>query len=190
MKIDLDLDGMLHGDQMTVDLHPDTPRGSFLFGGMYALRRQCYKVDGRLDRFDVAQFMPRDSTRVISGSIRADDIGFSLKSRDKSGFIAVALDEVNYKHRRFHGLSLDDFLRGDSVSASLQLYDPPIQLSGDIVGTLITVGKRSSFGSKIDLGVSYLGLQTPGLSDSIIEGSLRLTVDLYSDFTETHVVDG
>ena len=189
-KMDLDLDGTLHGDQITADLHLGTPRGSLTLNGLYALRQQRYKLDGHLNGLDVAQFMPRDSIGVISGSIKADGAGFSLKTRNKNGLVAVALDEVNYKNYKLRDLSLDGFLRGDSVSVSLQSYDPSAQLSGDIAGTLITAGKRPSFGGKIDLDVSHLDLQALGLSDSIMQGSLRLTADLYSDFAETHMVDG
>lgn len=189
-KMDLDLDGTLHGDQITADLHLGTPRGSLSLNGLYSLNRQRYKLDGRLDGLDVAQFMPRDSIGVISGTIQADGTGLSLKTKNKHGLVAVDLNEVNYKNYTLHNLALDGSLRGDSVAVSLQANDPSAQLAGNLAGTLITAGKRPSFGGKIDLDVSHLDLQSMGLSDSIMEGRMRLTADLYSDFAETHMIDG
>lgn len=189
-RMDLDLDGTLHGDQITADLHLGTPRGSLALNGLYALNQQRYKLDGQLDDFDVAQFMPRDSIGVISGTIKADGAGLSLKTKNKKGIVAVALDEVNYRNYRLHNLALDGFLRGDSVAATLQANDPAAQLVGDVAGRLITAGKQPSFDGKIDLDVSHLDLQAIGLSDSIMEGRMKLTADLYSDFAETHVIDG
>lgn len=189
-RMDLDLDGTLHGDQITADLHLGTPRGSLALNGLYALNQQRYKLDGRLDGFDVAQFMPRDSIGVISGTIKADGAGLSLKTKNKKGIVAVALDEVNYRNYRLHNLALDGFLRGDSVAATLQANDPAAQLFGDVAGRLSTAGKQPSFDGKIDLDVSHLDLQAIGLSDSIMEGRMKLTADLYSDFAETHVIDG
>lgn len=189
-RMDLDLDGTLYGDQITADLHLGTPRGALTLNGLYALNQQRYKLDGRLDGFDVAQFMPHDSIGVISGTIKADGAGLSLKTKNKKGIVAVALDEVNYRNYRLHNLALDGFLRGDSVAATLQANDPAAQLIGDVSGRLITAGKQSSFDGKIDLDVSHLDLQAIGLSDSIMEGRMRLTADLYSDFAETHVIDG
>lgn len=189
-RMDLDLDGTLHGDQITADLHLGTPRGSLALNGLYALNQQRYKLDGQLNGFDVAQFMPRDSIGVISGTIKADGAGLSLKTKNKKGIVAVALDEVNYRNYRLHNLALDGFLRGDSVAATLQANDPAAQLFGDVAGRLITAGKQTSFDGKIDLDVSHLDLQAIGLSDSIMEGRMKLTADLYSDFAETHVVDG
>lgn len=189
-KMDLDLDGTLHGDQITADLHLGTPRGSLSLNGLYSLNRQHYKLDGRLDGLDVAQFMPRDSIGVISGTIQADGTGLSLKTKNKHGLVAVDLNEVNYKNYTLHNLALDGSLRGDSVAVSLQANDPSAQLAGNLAGTLITAGKRPSFSGKIDLDVSHLDLQSMGLSDSIMEGRMRLTADLYSDFAETHMIDG
>lgn len=189
-RMDLDLDGALHGDQITADLHLGTPRGSLALNGLYALNQQRYKLDGQLDGFDVAQFMPRDSIGVISGTIKADGAGLSLKTKNKKGIVAVSLDEVNYRNYRLHNLALDGFLRGDSVAATLQANDPAAQLFGDVAGRLITAGKQPSFDGKIDLDVSHLDLQAIGLSDSIMEGRMKLTADLYSDFAETHVIDG
>ena len=189
-RMDLDLDGTLHGDQITADLHLGTPRGSLALNGLYALNQQRYKLDGQLDDFDVAQFMPRDSIGVISGTIKADGAGLSLKTKNKKGIVAVALDEVNYRNYRLHNLALDGFLRGDSVAATLQANDPAAQLFGDVAGRLITAGKQPTFDGKIDLDVSHLDLQAIGLSDSIMEGRMKLTADLYSDFAETHVIDG
>ena len=189
-RMDLDLDGALHGDQITADLHLGTPRGSLVLNGLYALNQQRYKLDGQLDGFDVAQFMPRDSIGVISGTIKADGAGLSLKTKNKKGIVAVALDEVNYRNYRLHNLALDGFLRGDSIAATLQANDPAAQLVGDVAGRLITAGKQPTFDGKIDLDVSHLDLQAIGLSDSIMEGRMKLTADLYSDFAETHVIDG
>ena len=189
-RMDLDLDGTLHGDQITADLHLGTPRGSLALNGLYALNQQRYKLDGQLDDFDVAQFMPRDSIGVISGTIKADGAGLSLKTKNKKGIVAVSLDEVNYRNYRLHNLALDGFLRGDSIAATLQANDPAAQLVGDVAGRLITGGKQPSFDGKIDLDVSHLDLQAIGLSDSIMEGRMKLTADLYSDFAETHVIDG
>ena len=189
-RMDLDLDGTLHGDQITADLHLGTPRGSLALNGLYALNQQRYKLDGRLNGFDVAQFMPRDSIGVISGTIKADGAGLSLKTKNKKGIVAVSLDEVNYRNYRLHNLALDGFLRGDSIAATLQANDPAAQLVGDVAGRLITGGKQLSFDGKIDLDVSHLDLQAIGLSDSIMEGRMKLTADLYSDFAETHVIDG
>lgn len=189
-RMDLDLDGTLHGDQITADLHLGTPRGSLALNGLYALNQQRYKLDGQLDDFDVGQFMPRDSIGVISGTIKADGAGLSLKTKNKKGIVAVALDEVNYRNYRLHNLALDGFLRGDSVAATLQANDPAAQLFGDVAGRLSTAGKQPSFDGKIDLDVSHLDLQAIGLSDSIMEGRMKLTADLYSDFAETHVIDG
>lgn len=189
-RMDLDLDGTLHGDQITADLHLGTPRGSLALNGLYALNQQRYKLDGQLDDFDVAQFMPRDSIGVISGTIKADGAGLSLKTKNKKGIVAVSLDEVNYRNYRLHNLALDGFLRGDSVAATLQANDPAAQLVGDVAGRLSTAGKQPSFDGKIDLDVSHLDLQAIGLSDSIMEGRMKLTADLYSDFAETHVIDG
>ena len=189
-RMDLDLDGTLHGDLITADLHLGTPRGSLALNGLYALNQQRYKLDGRLDGFDVAQFMPRDSIGVISGTIKADGAGLSLKTKNKKGIVAVALDEVNYRNYRLHNLALDGFLRGDSIAATLQANDPAAQLVGDVAGRLLTAGKQPSFDGKIDLDVSHLDLQAIGLSDSIMEGRMKLTADLYSDFAETHVIDG
>ncbi len=189
-RMDLDLDGTLHGDQITADLHLGTPRGSLALNGLYALNQQRYKLDGQLDGFDVAQFMPRDSIGVISGTIKADEAGLSLKTKNKKGIVSVALDEVNYRNYRLHNLALDGFLRGDSIAATLQANDPAAQLVGDVAGRLITAGKQPSFDGKIDLDVSHLDLQAIGLSDSIMEGRMKLTADLYSDLAETHVIDG
>ena len=189
-RMDLDLDGTLHGDQITADLHLGTPRGALSLKGLYALNQQRYKIDGQLDGLDVAQFMPRDSIGVISGKIKADGTGLSLKTKNKNGLIAVDLDEVNYRNYTLHNLALDGFLRGDSIAVSLQANDPSAQLAGDLAGTLITAGGQPSFGGKIDLDVSHLDLQAMGLSDSIMEGRMRLTADLYSDFAETHMIDG
>ena len=189
-RMDLDLDGTLHGDQITADLHLGTPRGSLALNGLYALNQQRYKLDGQLDDFDVAQFMPRDSIGVISGTIKADGAGLSLKTKNKKGIVSVALDEVNYRNYRLHNLALDGFLRGDSIAATLQANDPAAQLVGDVAGRLITAGKQPTFDGKIDLDVSHLDLQAIGLSDSIMEGRMKLTADLYSDFAETHVIDG
>ena len=189
-RMDLDLDGTLHGDQITADLHLGTPRGSLALNGLYALNQQRYKLDGQLDGFDVAQFMPRDSIGVISGTIKADGAGLSLKTKNKKGIVSVALDEVNYRNYRLHNLALDGFLRGDSIAATLQANDPAAQLVGDVAGRLITAGKQPTFDGKIDLDVSHLDLQAIGLSDSIMEGRMKLTADLYSDFAETHVIDG
>ena len=189
-RMDLDLDGTLHGDQITADLHLSTPRGALALNGLYALNQQRYKLDGQLDGLDVAQFMPRDSIGVISGTIKADGAGLSLKAKNKNGLIAVDLDEVNYRSYALHNLALDGSLRGDSVAVSLQANDPSAQLVGNLAGMLITAGEQPSFGGKIDLDVAHLDLQTMGLSDSIMEGRARLSADLYSDFAETHVIDG
>ena len=189
-RMDLDLDGTLHGDQITADLHLGTPRGALALNGLYALNQQRYKLDGQLDGLDVAQFMPRDSIGVISGTIKADGAGLSLNTKNKHGLVAVDLDEVSYKNYTLHNLALDGSLRGDSVAVSLQANDPSAQLVGNLAGTLITASKQPSFGGKIDLDVSHLDLQTMGLSDSIMEGRVKLTADLYSDFAETHVIDG
>lgn len=189
-RMDLELDGTLHGDQIKADLLLGTPRGSLDLTGAYALREQRYQLEGQLAGLDLAQFIPQDSIGVITGTISAEGRGLTLSDKSTRGLLTVALDEINYQSYRLRNLSLDGTLQGDSVAVILHADDPSAQLVGRVSGTLHTAGSSSSFGGKADIDVSHLDLQAMGLSDSIMEGRLRLTADLYSDFKETHLIDG
>ena len=189
-RMDLDLDGSLHGELVKANLQLGTPRGSLTLQGAYALRQQRYKVDGELRGLDLGQFIPQDSIGIVSGTIKADGQGFSLSDQHLKGLLAVSLDEVNYNAYKLRGLSLSGSLQEGALSATLKADDPSAQLSGTIEGDLLTAGGRPTIGGKADLNVSHLDLQALGLSDSILEGRVRLTADFYSDFAETHLLDG
>ena len=94
-RMDLDLDGSLHGELVKANLQLGTPRGSLTLQGAYALRQQRYKVDGELRGLDLGQFIPQDSIGIVSGTIKADGQGFSLSDKHLKGLLAVSLDEVN-----------------------------------------------------------------------------------------------
>lgn len=188
--MELDLDGTLQGEHIKASVNLSTPKGEISLTGSYAIPQQHYQLTGHLKGLDLHQFLPQDSLGVILGTIGAEGVGLDLRDKHLESVLSVDLDEINYKSYSLQGLSLYGSLQHDSLTLRLRANDPSIQLESSLYGDLSVAEGSPSFDGKIDLALSHLDLKRMGLSDSILEGHMRLTAQLYSDFAETHKFDG
>lgn len=158
------------GSDYSANLTARTGSGRLALKGALSGSAPAYKADLRLDSFSVSAFMPDLGIGTVSGSVKASGRGFNPMARGARLNADVAIRSLLYKGNHLGGLNLTAALDTSLLTARLVSTMAPARARIDLSGHL----RPEIIDWNLDGDIRRLDLRALNMTDSIMEGSLKL----------------
>ena len=172
----LKIKGTLGADHQNyrADINLHTPKGDLLADGHVGMTSEAYDVDLRVDRLDVAHFMPDLGIGEVTASLRANGAGFNPTLPKAHTDFDIDIASIVYNGKRLRNVTAGGQLAGNRYSIDLDSPNEDMNLNAHIVGTL----KPDEYCAEGLLRIYNADLYAFGLMDESCYGSADLEFDV------------
>lgn len=169
---DMALNGNIHYSPSGASgkLTATTGHGKLAFDGKWQQLTEGYRAALTFNNFPVQDFMPSLGIANLSGSVNLDGHGYNPVASTTVIDADANIHAVEINGRKLANTSLQATLANGQVKGSVDSHNPEADLSADFAGTL----SKSLYSWNISGDIRHLDLQSLGLSDTPLYGSLTL----------------
>lgn len=182
----LQLRGSLQGDVAQAQIKLATPQGEANLTGSYGIKSQRYRLRGSIGGLNVQQFLPKQLIGSLSATINTSGQGFDFTSPRTSTDLDLQLSRLYYNGQQIDSVKVQGALRHGALDATIRSDQEFAKLQAILQGKMT----KRDIAAHLDLNVDHIDLYRLGLTDSIMSGGLTLSAQIYSDYKQTHRLDG
>lgn len=170
------VNGTLGADRETysADINLLTSKGDILADGHVGMNSEAYDVKLKVDRLNVAHFMPDLGVGEVTASVQAHGAGFNPTLPKAHTDFDIDVASVVYNGQRLRNVTIGGLLEGSRYSLDLDSPNEDLNLNAHIVGTL----KPDDYCAEGLLRIFNADLKTFGLMDQTCYGSADLEFDV------------
>lgn len=151
----------------------------------YDLSRNSYEADVAVNRFDLHQYLPKDSLYTISARLRLEGEGIDFLSPRTHASLEGGIDHFHYASYSLSGIQLSAWLEKQKANASLLIRNQVMDIRAHLDGTL----KHNNVVADLNMDIARLDWQALRLSDARLQTSQHIGVNFSSDLKKKYAVN-
>lgn len=161
-------------ENYSADLSLHTPKGSLLADGRVGLNSEAYNVDMKVDRLNVAHFMPDLGIGEVTAGLKAKGAGFNPTLPRAHTDFDINVASISYNGKLLRNITAGGTLAGSRYTLELNSPNEDMNLNAHIVGTL----KPDDYCAEGLLKIYNADLQAFGLMEEQCYGAADLEFDV------------
>lgn len=172
----LKVKGTLGADRenYSADVSLVTPKGSVLADGRVGMNSEIYNVDLKVDRLNVAHFMPDLGVGDVTATLHAVGAGFNPTLPRANTDFDVNVASIVYNGKLLRNITAGGILAGNKYSLDLDSPNEDMNLKAHIVGTI----KPDDYCAEGLLRIYNADLKAFGLMEETCYGAADLEFDV------------
>lgn len=172
----LKISGKVGADYQTysADISLVSPKGSLLADGHIGMTSEAYDIGLKVNRLNVAHFMPDLGVGEVTATLNAKGAGFNPTLPKAHTDIDVKVASVVYDHKLLRNITLTGLLAGNRYSVDLDSPNEDMNVNAHIVGTL----NPDNYCAEGLLRIYNADLYAFGLMEETCYGSADLEFDV------------